>query len=126
MVTIDYPHFTDSYADALNFHIGGPVDGYPSYIHDWYDNRRERLTRKFNKLKAYCDKIGRTYEDIERTVLATIKIAPEAMSITEVVDLCKELADLGVQHVIFNMPNVHEIKSIEIIGKEIIQQVSKM
>ena len=48
------------------------------------------------------------------------------MNSTEVVELCKELAEIGIQHVIFNMPNVHEIKPIEIIGQEVIPQVADM
>jgi hypothetical protein len=46
------------------------------------------------------------------------------MSSDDVVELCRELAELGFQHVIFNMPNVHEIEPIEIIGKEVIPQIS--
>jgi len=36
------------------------------------------------------------------------------------------LARLGIQHVIFNMPNVHEIEPIEIIGREVIPQVRRL
>lgn len=113
-----------TYADALNFHVGGPVEGFPPYIREWYYNRKERLTRKFDKLKVFCDKVGRSFDDIERTVLATIKLAPDAMDSREVVELCQELAEIGVQHLIFNMPNTHEIKPLEIFGKEIIPQVA--
>jgi len=46
------------------------------------------------------------------------------MNPTEVVELCQELAEIGFQHVIFNMPNVHEIEPIKIIGQEVIPQVA--
>ena len=36
------------------------------------------------------------------------------------IEECKALAEIGIQHAIFNMPNVHEIKPLEIFGKEII------
>jgi len=68
--------------------------------------------------------MGRSYDEIERTVLGTIQVAPEAMNSVQVIELCRELADLGFQHVIFNMPNVHEIRPIEIIGQEVIPQVA--
>jgi len=89
-----------------------------------YQKREEDLTRKLDKLKMYCNKAGRSYDDIERTVLGTIKLAPEAMNPTEVVELCQELAEIGIQHVIFNMPNVHEIEPIDIIGQKVIPQVA--
>ncbi|MBU7028458.1 MAG: LLM class F420-dependent oxidoreductase [Theionarchaea archaeon] len=114
-----------SYADALNFHVGGPVEGFPPYIRVWYQNRKERLTRKLGKLKVFCNKVGRSYDDIERTVLATIKLAPTAMDASEVVELCQELAEIGIQHIIFNMPNTHEITPLEIFGKDIIPQVTE-
>jgi len=90
-----------------------------------YQKREEDLTRKLDKLKMYCNKAGRSYDDIERTVLGTIKLAPEAMNSAEVVELCQELAEIGFQHVIFNMPNVHEIKSLEIVGNEVIPAVAE-
>ena len=55
-----------------------------------------------------------------------IKLAPDAMDTTEVVELCRQLADLGFQHVIFGMPNVHEIKPLEIIGNEVIPTVAEL
>jgi hypothetical protein len=59
-------------------------------------------------------------------VLGTVKLAPDAMSSTEVIDLCAELADIGFQQAIFNMPNVHDIYPLEIFGKDIIPAVSEM
>ena len=34
------------------------------------------------------------------------------------------LATIGVQHAIFNMPNVHDIRPLEIFGREIIPAVA--
>ncbi|MFX1251146.1 MAG: LLM class flavin-dependent oxidoreductase [Promethearchaeota archaeon] len=114
------------YADGFNFHIGTPLEEFPPYIREWYHKRKERMTRKLKKLKEYCDKVGRSYEEIERTVLVTIKLAPKAMNPMEVVELCQELAKIDIQHVIFNMPNAHKIEPIEIIGREVIPQVAKI
>ncbi len=46
------------------------------------------------------------------------------MTASEVVNLCQELAKIGIQHVIFNMPDVHEIKPLKIFGEEIIPAVA--
>jgi len=55
-----------------------------------------------------------------------LEISPSAMTVEEVIEMCEELAGIGIQHVIFNMPNDHEIEPIEIIGEDIIQQVKDL
>jgi len=112
------------YGDACNFQLGTPLKQYASWLRERYQNRKEDLTRKLDKLKEHCNKVGRSYDDIERTVLGTIKLTPDAMSAEELVEICRELAEMGFQHVIFNMPNVHEIKPVKIIGQEVIPQVA--
>lgn len=112
------------HCDACNFHIGGPVDGYPPVIHDWYANRVERITRKIRKLKRICEAQGRSLDEIEVTVLATVKVGPGAMTTDQVVALCREIAGLGVDHVVFNMPDAHTVKPIEAIGCEVVPRVA--
>jgi hypothetical protein len=68
--------------------------------------------------------IGPVLLDIARTVLGSIKLAPDAMSVDEVVEVCHELAEIGFQHVIYNMPNTHEIKPVEVLAQEIIPRVT--
>ena len=46
------------------------------------------------------------------------------MSVQDVIAKCRALAAVGVHHAIFNLPNVHEIKPLEIFGKEIIPAVA--
>jgi F420-dependent oxidoreductase-like protein len=112
------------YGDACNFHLGTPLKEYALWLRERYQNREEDLTRKLNVLKDHCNRVGRSYDDIERTVLGTIKLAPKAMQPAEVVELCQGLAEMGFHHVIFNMSNVHEIEPIKIIGQEVIPQVA--
>ena len=84
----------------------------------------EVLRQKLDALRAHCDDVGRPYEAIEKTTLATVHLAPGAMSAAEVVAQCRDLAALGIQHAIFNMPNVHEITPLETFGREIIPAVA--
>ena len=46
------------------------------------------------------------------------------MTAADVIKTCRDLADVGIQHVIFNMPNVHEITPLEIFGRDIIPAVA--
>jgi len=78
------------------------------------------LPHKLNILRQHCEDIGRPYNEIERTILGPIHLAKDAMKYSDVINLCQHLSRMGFQHVIFNMPNVDDIKPLEIFGKEII------
>jgi len=95
------------YADACNLY--GPV---------------ETVGAKLAILKQHCADLGRDYGSIEKTALGTVELAPGKSSAGEVIAQCKALAAIGVQHVIFNMPNLHEMKPLEIFGREIIPAVA--
>ncbi|MFX0068912.1 MAG: LLM class F420-dependent oxidoreductase, partial [Candidatus Hodarchaeota archaeon] len=112
------------YADASNMHLGSPLPGFAPWLNQRYHNYKEDLGHKLDVLKHHCNRLGRNYDEIEKTVLATIKLAPDAMKVEEVVNLCKGLGEMGFHQAIFNMPNAHEITPLEIIGEEIIPQVA--
>lgn len=84
----------------------------------------DELRRKLEILRGHCESVGRNYEEIERTAISTVHLADGAMSANDVIAHCRELADVGIQHVIFNMPNTHEITPIETFGREIIPAVA--
>lgn len=84
------------------------------------------LKHKLDILKAYCDQYGRAYDQIEKTALETVHLAPGQMSSQGVIENCRRLRALGFQHVIINMPNVSEIRPIETIGREVIPAVQDL
>jgi F420-dependent oxidoreductase-like protein len=84
----------------------------------------EELSRKLDILKRHCDDLGRDYAEVEKTSLATVHLAEGETTPGEMIRTCTDLADLGFQHAIFNMPNVHEIDPIETIGQEVIPEIS--
>lgn len=81
---------------------------------------------KLEVLKNHCEKLGRNYNEIEKTTLSTVHLALDKMNAQNVIEECRALADLGIQHAIFNMPNIHEIKPLEIFGREIIPQLADL
>jgi len=95
------------YADACN--IFGPP---------------ETVRIKLAILQQHCDALGRDYGTIEKTTLGTVDLQPGKMSAKDVIAHCEALATIGVQHAIFNMPNVHDIRPLEIFGREIIPAVA--
>jgi alkanesulfonate monooxygenase SsuD/methylene tetrahydromethanopterin reductase-like flavin-dependent oxidoreductase (luciferase family) len=86
----------------------------------------DALRAKLDILKRHCDDVGRDYAEIEKTALDTVNIAPGNMSPADVIRQCRSLANVGIQHVVFNMPNVHEITPLEIIGREVIPAVATL
>jgi F420-dependent oxidoreductase-like protein len=96
------------YADACNLFAGIGVGA---------------LKAKLEVLKRHCQKVGRDYAEIEKTALDTVHIAPGQMSSAEVVAKCRDMAGAGIQQAIFNMPNVEDIRPLEVFGKEIIPEV---
>lgn len=80
------------------------------------------LARKLDVLKSHCSEVGRPYDEIERTALWTINLGPGGMSVTEVIGFCRKLADIGIQHLICNLPQ-YDVPTVEIIGREIIPAI---
>ena len=110
------------YADACNFVMRPTFESREKSL-DILRKSLDVFRRKLAVLRQHCSDVGRPYGDIEKTVVTYI-LVPDAMDTAEVIGICRQLADIGFQHVIFNMPNVHEIKPIEIIGQEVIPQVA--
>jgi F420-dependent oxidoreductase-like protein len=92
------------YADASNI-FGGP----------------DVLTHKFDVLRRHCAEVGRPFEEIERTSLQSVDFGRETAP--QVVDRFRVLADVGVQHVIFNMANVWDLHNFDTLTREVIPAV---
>ena len=84
------------------------------------------LRSKLDVLQRHCDDVGRDYAAIEKTTLDTAHLVPGGQSAAAIIDLCRSLAAAGIQHAIFNMPNVHEITPLETFGREIIPAVADL
>ena len=82
------------------------------------------VSAKLAILKQHCDALGRDYESIEKTTLGTVDMGPGKTKSKDVIEQCRVLAGIGVEHAIFNLPNVHEIEPLEVFGREIIPAVA--
>jgi len=98
------------YADATNVFGDGP-----------------RVAHKFAVLREHCQRIGRDYDEIERTNLVDIRVRTRDSSggtaPGRIVDQFGELADAGVQHVIMSLADVEQLSPLEAIGRDVISQV---
>ena len=99
------------YADASN------VFGGPEHIH-----------RKWQILQHHCEAVGRPFEDIERSTLqGNLNVTREggagAQTPAQIVDYYGELADVGAQHVLFSVKDVHETDRLELLGSTVLPQL---
>ena len=119
--------FVAKYGDACNIVIGTSLkEAGVLYQEDVnWQKRIEYTEKKLAVLKKHCKDLERPYNEIEKTITTYIKIAPDAMDAEEVIKICQIFADIGIQHIIFNMPNVHEIEPLKIMGKNVIPKVEK-
>ena len=86
----------------------------------------DMIRHKLDVLKGHCESVGRDYGEIERTALGTANLSPDGMSVEDVIGLCRQLNDAGIEHLIFNMPNVHELTPLETFGEKIIPAVAEL
>lgn len=86
----------------------------------------ETIRSKLDVLKRHCERLGRDYAEIEKTTLNTAHIVEGAADARNIVEECRTLAQAGIQHCIFNMPNVHEIEPLRIFGQEIIPPLREL
>ncbi len=85
-----------------------------------------RIHHKYEVLREHCERVGRPYDEIERSTLQTVDPGDGSRgtaTATEIVDRFGELADAGAQHIIFNMRGVHETSKLEVLARDVFPQV---
>lgn len=99
------------YADAINL---------------FEDSGMDTLRQSLDALKGHCERLGRSYSDIEKTSLGTAHLSAGGDTVDSIMKRLKRLSELGFSHVIFNMPNVYEITPLETFGREIIPAAAEL
>ena len=98
------------YADACN-------------IGDWVG--AENMQKAIDDLKRHCDALGRDYDSVEKTSLATVHLSGDDTA-ASVISRIKTYAAMGFTHAIFNMPDVYKITPLETFAREIIPAVADL
>jgi F420-dependent oxidoreductase-like protein len=102
------------YADAANV-FGGP----------------ERIHHKWQVLREHCARVGRPYEEIERSTLqGAFRISRDgaggAVTPDNLVNHYGELADAGAQHILFSLRDAHETEQLELLGSDVFPQLRSL
>ena len=73
---------------------------------------------------THCEAVGRDYDEIEKTALGSYD---PSQSTAEFIAMCKELADIGITHLIFNMNSYDDVSVLsDAFAKEIIPAVAEL
>ena len=98
------------YADACNFLVLEP----------------DEIRAKLAVLRRHCEDLGRDVAEIEITALDEVDLRQGRMSAGDVVARAHAMAAAGVQHLIVNMPDVWDLRHLELIGREVMPAVAEM
>jgi F420-dependent oxidoreductase-like protein len=92
------------YADACNV-FGGP----------------ERIAHKYAVLREHCERLGRPYDEVERSTLQGIDLERETPA--QIVERFGALGAAGAQHILFSVRGVHDTSKLERIAAEVFPQL---
>ena len=99
------------YADATNVFGDGP-----------------RVAHKYAVLREHCERIGRNYEEIERSTLVDVNVRTDGSSggtaPARILDQFGELSDAGVQHVIISVGKVEDLTRLETLGRDVVPHLA--
>jgi F420-dependent oxidoreductase-like protein len=113
--------FVAKYADATNISMALNEDGL------------EIARHKLDVLRQHCEREGRNYDDIEKTVLLTLWIAREPlpqrgawMSEDQAIAMFERFRSIGVDQCIVNMARVERPETLEFLSERVLPAVAAM
>ena len=102
------------YADACNVFFAGPGT---------VEEQAADVAHKFDVLRRHCEDVGRPYDEIRRTAACTLPLAA-GMTSEAVLHLCRAAADVGVQDLICMVDEPHDLRHLEMLGRDVIPVVA--
>ncbi|XAS76969.1 LLM class F420-dependent oxidoreductase [Dermatophilaceae bacterium Sec6.4] len=107
------------YADACNIYDFGP----------------QGVQAKYDVLAAHCERLGRSYDDISKTVISALPLtvgsaaagsgSSRSMSVDQAVDKLGELARIGTDEVILSVPGNESPRMYPLLA-EVVRQVEPL
>jgi F420-dependent oxidoreductase-like protein len=78
---------------------------------------------KLDVLKRHCEQVGRDFTEIEITVLGPVPQNDGAVQVEVFLESLHSLAQVGVQHFIFNLDPMYVLPGIETIARRVIPEI---
>ncbi len=83
-----------------------------------------QIARKLDVLRRHCEAEGRDYDAIEKTCAFRFDVGADRGKTGELIAKLRGLAELGIETVIGDMPDIDRIAPIKIVGREVIPAVA--
>ncbi|MEO6058884.1 MAG: LLM class F420-dependent oxidoreductase [Candidatus Limnocylindria bacterium] len=80
-----------------------------------------KIGHKYAVLREHCERLGRPYEEIERSTLQSLDLERESPD--QVVERFGTLKEAGAQHILFSVRGVNDVAKLEQIGAEVLPQL---
>ncbi|MEP6870260.1 MAG: LLM class F420-dependent oxidoreductase [Anaerolineaceae bacterium] len=96
------------YADACNLFATSPAE----------------VAHKFDVIREHCEREGRDYAAIEKTIITRMDVGANGEKANELVDTLSRFAEIGAQTAIGALAGVETIRPIEAVGRDVISQLA--
>jgi len=80
-----------------------------------------RIAHKYAVLREHCERLGRPYDEIERSTLQSVD--PESQSADQIVAQFGALGEAGAQHILMSVRGVSDTTRLERLGSEVLPQL---
>jgi F420-dependent oxidoreductase-like protein len=91
---------------------------------------KDEVQRKLEVLREHCHAVDRPYTDIEKTTLGTIRLTRDgrenSFTPQAAIAYFRELAAMGIDHALVNMPNVTDLEPFDLFATEVIPAVEQI
>jgi F420-dependent oxidoreductase-like protein len=85
-----------------------------------------QLAHKLDVLRGHCEAVGRSYEEIEKTVLVRFDVGERGERVPELIGQLAGYAELGFDMALGDVAGVWSLKPLEFMGSEVIPAVAAL
>ena len=83
------------------------------------------VEHKLDVLRGHCERLGRNYDEIQKTVMGPIDPGPDGENVDSILEQLQVWAELGITHVQGGVPDVANLAAIEILGERVIPEAAR-
>ncbi|MDQ2722218.1 MAG: LLM class flavin-dependent oxidoreductase, partial [Actinomycetota bacterium] len=84
------------------------------------------LSHKLDVLREHCEREGRDYADIEKTVQLRFDVGENGERVDDTIEHLRELAGLGIQVAHGGVPNATALRQLEVMAERVIPAVADL
>ncbi len=82
------------------------------------------VAHKLDVLRGHCEREGRNYDDIEKTVMSGLDPGEKGENIDAILQQLQQFAAMGISEVQGIVPGVWKLSPLEILGREIVPAIA--